>query len=386
MQYDEYGEPVGNDVYNNYYYPYPQSSSWSSNDYEPHYHNYPPNPPPPHYQWAPEGNEYQENIEEAEIQQEEPQYVSSNATEEGMLDEEDHLQVTDMFGVQERFVDAQITGTLEQFQNQRHLLKWKPTDQNLVNMGINGRMIDRENATEKDFTGDLSKAIILNAEVIHTMNDSPKTVAIKVKGIEPRVITKNDRFVWSINANSNHTNVNQNVTSPSNVFTRRMYEKQEMCDIDSLDKQIQYDKKERPNHALVDTRGFAWDIIMRNAATNPKWQQFTDMLYTIEGKRKRGELHNPLVELPKRVADDVYTAIKAQLEPIEKSFFDFNKFIITFHTRDNSAWNDPSTLVGQEVVFDEKTRNKLRGETLNRPYTIGVLLKLQYIIKDSKKK
>jgi len=386
MQYDEYGEPIGKGADGRVIIVQQRQAqhsgfrNWSGADYDDYY--VPRSYQQSHMiyaedQYPVEGeDQYYEQAEEYDA----PRYVESNATEQGFLDEHKHLQVEQLDGVQERVIDATISGSLEEFQKHPHMTVWRPTPKMLENLKLNTRMVDRQNASEKDRKGNLKQLIPLKAKVISTYNSSAKKVAFDFPGLEGNVMLKNKMVLWTADPESKHVTVNEEAGSPNNIFTARMLEKQEKCDLNTLDEQIVF-KSKIPNCAQADVNGFAWDIIMKNATRNPDWEQHAPLLCEIDEKKHMGELHSSMVDIPEVIARDVYSAIREQLIPIEKSYVDANQLQIKIETADGSAWNDPTSLIGNSELYDEESRLALRAEELQKKHTISIKLRLWYIVR-----
>lgn len=378
------GEDVGH-VYINTY-PRGYSSGWSDGKGDVYDHAYPPYANYEHNTYH--QPQYTFNRENADEFQEYDQagdyvgneiYVESKASQAGQLDEDGHLQVEDLYGVQSAVLYAQFTGSLDDFQKNPRKAVWTLSHENQKQLMLNNRSNNRANATDSDRSGDLSKAIIVGASVINTSSSFGTDLGLKITGMEPRVLTGNGNFSWIIGANSGYQPVGRSVYQPNNIFTRYMYKNYDVCDTKSLNAQVRFDMGGE-NTAMVDTRGFVWDVMMRNVGTQDSWGDFSHTLRDIEDERRAGQLRNPFVEVPRAIADFVHGSIKEQVEQIEKSFVDLRNFRCSVQRVDGEAWNQCNGLIGESVVFDEQSKMKLREHALYKTCTASAAIEIKYVL------
>lgn len=307
------------------------------------------------------------------------QYVESKAEEQGMFDEDGHLQVRDVYGHQKIIIDAKMRGSREQLAKNPSKTVWRPTPAVLDNFKNNNRMTNRSNATDKDRTGDLRKAIILGVRVLDTYSDYDEDVGLHITGVEPRVITDNSKFAWTIDGKSGSKTVNQPIHQPDNIFTIEMAKDYAKCNSQSLRSQVRFDMGS-DTHANVDTTGFVWHVIMNNADRVAEWAQHVDDLYDIEADRRAGNLKSRFAEIPMPIARYVYDSIDEHLKKIEEAFIDFRNFQVSFHTVDGEDWNQCRGLIGEAAAMGKESKQTLMAVALNKPCRVGAKIEIEYIV------
>lgn len=302
-----------------------------------------------------------------------PEYVESNATEAGLIDENGHLQMDDLFGVQTIVIYPQVKDSLENYAKDPSKTVWTMSRDNLASTRHNTRTNNRANATDDDLTGDLSKAVFLEARLLYTNNDSPVDVGFKVTGLEPRGFTDRDRYSWVMPAKSKYQKVDESIFEPNNFFTKHMYKNYEKVNLTSLKNQIDFEKGS-PNHALVDTQGFVWDIIMRNADNLQHWNTVADYLHDLDETATER-----YVQIPLEIAEEVHASVKEQKDRIEASFVDMNKLRVSFHRTDGEEWSQCAGLVGDAIAYGEQSKQTMTSHALHSTSSISCAIELKYI-------
>ncbi|MDB9801147.1 hypothetical protein OAB94_02095 [Flavobacteriaceae bacterium] len=306
-------------------------------------------------------------------------HMGDEIPEGEMLDDERHLEKEDLFGVHKITIEASINGSLNELNKFPKKSEFTLSSSVLAQMKTNSRRSNRINAKESDLSGDVTKTVILDAQLVSTCNHYNVPIGMKCSIIAPKHLTATDSYVGVMKPGVTFDNQNSSVFSPNNLFTKKMYESYGKCDIDSLNDQIRFSDKNNMT-ADVNTNGIVWETIMENIDTQPQWQGCADDLYSYDMRKRQGELLSPWITIPMRVAEDVHTQIGAQLKNIEKSFVDMNTFTISFHRADQStAWNDIRGLVGQNLAQSKETQTNHKVVALNKNGYASATYVLSYI-------
>ena len=301
--------------------------------------------------------------------------IGEECVDEEVPETGEHLTSNDVYGVQTAFIYPKIRGSLEEWANNPDKTVWTMSPKNLSQIRHNIRTVNRANATEEEFTGDLSRAVLLGARVINTKGKCPTDVGFNLSGLEPRVFTDNNRYAWLVPGDSGNMQVNESIFTPDSTFSRYMYERVEKCDLKSLDQQMRFDIGADSNHALVDKRGYAWQVIMRNTYSQTHWAPYANELYAMNN-----DMSSRFAEVVKPIAEEVYGEIKADLENIGQHFVDLRTLEVKFERDDGEAWNQTNSLVGESMAFDEKSKLRLQDHTLNKQNEVGAMIELKFVL------
>jgi len=310
--------------------------------------------------------------------------------EEGRKEEEEedgeskHLQANQMYGIQKIRIEASISGTLNDL-----LSPSKTTFQiqknNLKQLRINSRTTNRKNATNEDFSGDLSKTVILDVHLISTGSHYGVPIGVEYSGMNPQHLTTNNCYQHILKPLVPLNKENRSIWTPNSVFSANMYRSYGKCDMNSLNYQIKFEGSE--NEATVHTGGIVWDTIMDNIDCMKKWQSSVDDIYDANDRkhesRARSRRPSPWEVIPRYIATDVYNKIAKALKNIEKSFVNLEDFQVKFHRADGaSSWNDIHGLIGQEVASDSRTQTNYKNYAINKQGYAFAEIELSYITYD----
>jgi len=315
---------------------------------------------------------YNEDVEEA-------YFEPSNAQIAGEIDEQGHLQAEDLYGVQTKIFNMTCNGSLEQFAANKGKATWKlsPDMQSLLRQVTS--TTNRSKATSDDLTGDLTKAVLLQATVLEQRNSFPVPIGLNIPGMVPQVYSENKRYNWILEPNTGTSPVNQSIFEPDNVFTKYMYSNLQKLDVESLEKQVRFDVDPTGESALVDHNGIVYDVLMRNVCSGKFSEDDTQYLLDVD-ERVRSNPYSMGAPIPTDIAKEICEAIKGPLEVIEKSFVDMRKLHGRFERADGEHWNSFSGLIGEAAGMDADSKGFLKQHALTSSYSASVKVQIKYIV------
>jgi hypothetical protein len=316
-----------------------------------------------------------------------PQFEQSNAPIAGRIDEEGHIQPTELWGVQKRTFMMQTTSgaTLEKLAaSAKNGLLWSmPAEQKNYLKQVN-KTNNRSEVSDKDLDGDLTKALFLSARIVGFWNDSPKDIALDIGGLVPTVHTDTGRHTYVIKpTGGNYTVLNKSIMEPENVFTKFMYAHNQKCNLKTLGQQIRLDHDKEKQIALMDSRGVGWKVLTDNLKSEDS--PFIGALDAIYSKNRHifedpDPEHSQLAVVPYQIAEQVYNAIAAPLKTIEKSYIDFSNWRVKFSPADKQSWNSISGLAKDAVIYGVDAVDIEVSNKLNTPFNAGVEVELEYVL------
>lgn len=319
----------------------------------------------------------EDNLSE-EYSDEEAHFGPSDAQIAGQIDEDGHLQAEDLYGVQTKIFNITINGSLEQIAGNNKLTTWRLSDDMQKQLKQVISSTNRSKAGDEHLAGDLSKAVLLQATILQERSDFPIPIGVKIPGLVPQVYTNNSRYNWVIDKDTRTNTINQSIFEPDNVFTKYMYEKLQKLDMETLNQQVDFEKDPSGKFAMVDTNGFVWDVIMRNAAQG-KFRGAEDHLFGIDEQVANSQ-YSFGAKVPMEIARSVYDAIKEPLQNIEKSFVDMRKLCARFERADGEHWNSFGGLIGEAAGLDKDSEGYIKEHKINTPYSASLKVLIKYIV------
>jgi len=328
------------------------------------------------------------DVAEDSIQEGYPQeltFAESNASFIGGIDDEGHLKVDDMYGVQTKtfFIRTPPGATLESLQaNHKDGYFWNISPQISGYLRHVGKSVGRKDASEKDRHGVLSKALLLAADILHFQSNCPKDLSIDAPGLVPSYISETGRHTFVIPAHSNGV-INQNICQPDNLITKDAYEKNEICSVKTLQNAIRFDIDPNKQTAHITTNTFPFQILCNNM--NDPNGAYYDIAEAIYAKNKQvfSELSNPghkMVVVPAEIGKNLYDTLAQPLKDLEKRYVDLGNYKVKISPADGKAWNHVDGLIGESAVFGAESTGFEREQKLNTPISAYAAIQIKYVL------
>ena len=324
------------------------------------------------------GDRYYDEVSDA-VQPGYPEFEYSNAQAGGMIDNEGHMQAEDLKGAKTiRFWATIPAGeTLETLhakypkgfvtQIPAHL---RPT--------LGHVMTDRNraNATEKDMYGNRQKAVIVSARIISQKSDVPKAIAVDIKGVVGNTYTRNGRHAHVLHP-CKFTNMDREVNDPDNIFSRAMYQKNQRCDLASLQENVRLN--DRGGKDSFRTGTLAWDKLLEN---EPVWDEMGSEFQQMKADHPYAFSESNVsywVDVPHSISRPLYKGLEEQIKNFEKTYIDLDDWNVTLKPADGKAWNDNASLLGDSV--NAKGTAYERETMIHKPMQeSGVEVELKYFL------
>ena len=317
-------------------------------------------------------SEYYDDIEDQ--QEVEPAYAK-------MSDPYTHMSPEDLFGVQTKTFDIELTGMSpeELNSNAKNGYHWQLPEELKDLLKHCKKTQNRDVVTVDDVEGDLGKALFLGATVKSHRSTAPFKIAVDVPGIVPQRFGNAGCHCHTVPANVPYTVVNKNIFSPKNIFTEYMYTHNKKCDLPTLQQHIKLDVDPEKKFAHMDRRGVGWKVLMDNIESKDYEDVYEEIMTTndhIINETSKARF----AEVPYHVASDIYNAIAAPLVEIEKSYTDMNNFTIKLSRADNKKWNDMQGMMLENAVYGEESLGYEKEQKLSTPFQVDVELEVSYIL------
>jgi hypothetical protein len=314
-------------------------------------------------------------------------FAESNASFAGGIDEEGHLKVDDLYGVQKKtfYIKTPAGCTLEDLAaNHKNGVFWQVPAEMRTFLKHVGRSTNRKDATGKDTYGELAKGLILNAQVISYHSTCPKDLAVDLPGLVPTYFSDTGRHNFVIPANSPNTVVKQNICEPDNLFTKQMYEKNQICSMKTLQSAIRFDIDPNKQTAHIATKTFPFKILCDNMGETGAFAEFAEPIVA-KNKQVFLEAEMPghqLVTVPAEIGKALFEKLAAPLKEIQKGYVDLNTYKARFTPVDGKAWNDVSGLIGESAVFGAQSAGFEVDHKLQTPFSAAMALEFEYVLND----
>ncbi len=316
-----------------------------------------------------------------------PQFDQSNAQIAGQIDENGHLQANDMWGVQTRSFRMCTPDdmTLEKLAaSAKNGYLWQMPAEEKKYLKQVGKMTNRSDVSDKDLHGDLDKALFLTATIVGFWNESTKPIALDIGGLMPTMHTSTGRHTYVINPTGGaFTVINKSIMEPDNLFTKHMYEHNQKCDLTTLKRHIRLEHDPEKQVALMDSNGIGWKVLVDNMRSEDS--PFASALDTIYAKNPQlfdqpETEHTQWAVVPYAIAQQVYDAIAAPLNNIEKSYINLSTWKVKFSPANKQAWNSISGLAKESVVYGTDSTDVEVQSKLHTPFSCGVEVVLSYVL------
>ena len=298
-------------------------------------------------------------------------WTESKAPIAGQLDDDNHLQMEDMYGVQTKYFDISIDSSLSDCAKNQNNAVWKINPELVQFLKEIVTNKNRSTADKNDMTGNVERMIPLAATIVEVHNEHDVPIGINIPGFVPNTINSHGRFLWTIQPRTPPTQVNYQVSEPDNFLTKKMYTNWRKCDLEQLNREIQFSNDPQENYAVMRTDGLAFEVLMDAIMEGRFGDSLNPHAITQAAQISRR------VEVDQDVAKQVYESIKTPLEDIEKRFFNAKDFQVRFSRADGKPFDSPHGLVGSPV-------NGISTQYLDTHarYTkkrAGIRLKLEYV-------
>jgi len=315
---------------------------------------------------------YEDDVEDNYFEQ-------SDAQIAGEIDDQGHLQAEDLYGVQRKTFNMTCSGSLEQLaaNGKKALWQMSPDMQSLLRQVTS--TTNRSKAGNDDLTGDLGKAVLLQATILQERNSFPVPLGLSIPGMVPQVYGQNKRYNWILEPDTKTIPVNQSIFEPDNVFTKYMYSNLQKLDVASLEKQVRFDVDPTGQNALMDQNGIAYDVLMKNVCNRKFDDETTEHLLNVDASIQENQ-YSMGVPVPTEIAQQICEAIRKPLETIEKSFVDMRKLHGRFERADGEHWNSFSGLIGEAAGMDADSKGFLKEHALTSVYSAAVKVQIEYIV------
>ena len=299
-------------------------------------------------------------------------WTQSNAPIAGQLDDENHLQMEDLYGVQTRYFDIAIDASLSDCAKNQNNAIWKLNPEFATFMKEVIVNKNRSNASEDDMAGNIEHMIPLACTIVEVHNEHDVPIGINIPGLVPNTISNHGRYAWTLQPRTPPTQVEYKLSEPDNFLTQRMYSNWRKCDIDQLNREIQFSTDPQEKYAVMRTDGLAYEVLM-------------DAI--MDGKFGNSLNHNAIseaaqisrrVEIDEDIARKVYNSIETPLKDIEKRFMNLKDFQVRFSRADGKPFDSPHGLVGSPI-------NGVSTQFLDTHFRFtkklaGIRLKLEYVL------
>lgn len=302
--------------------------------------------------------------------------------------QEDQLTTNDMYGVQTAYWDITLDMgiTLEKLQRDHYDgYIWQLPEESAKEMRHNTRVQDRINATEEDLDGDHKKGLILAAEVVSHWNNSKVPLSVDIDSLLPRTWNRTKRTNWTIQANCPQGQVfnNMNIFDPNGFFTRRMYEKKQRYNMNTLNDDIKLEYDRNKQWVAMPTRGVGWEKVLLNW-NNPAFETEMQMI-----RKKNPHIdpktsmeHEQVALVPYELGEAIHERLAEPLKVVEKSYTDLSKTRTTFTRADGEEWNSLKGLIGDAQSYGKDSIGVEVKHNLYKPIDAGLKLKLQYVLEE----
>lgn len=328
------------------------------------------------------------DVPEDGIQEGYPQdltFAESNASFMGGIDDEGHLKVEDMYGVQTKtfFIRTPAGATLESLQAQhKDGYYWNISSQITGYLRHVGKSVDRKNASDKDMHGVLSKGLLLSADVLHFQSNCPKDLSVDLPGLVPTYISENGRHNFIIPAYGNGV-INQNICQPSNLITEMEYSRNEKCDEVALKSAIRFDIDPSKQTAHIATNTFPFQILRDNMdKANGAYTEVAEAIYA-KNRQVFSELNTPghkTVIVPAEIGKHLYESLAAPIKDMEKRYVDLGNYKVKLSPADGKAWNHVDGLIGESSVFGADSTGFEKEHKLNTPISAYAAIQIKYVL------
>lgn len=321
------------------------------------------------------------------------QFEQSAATIAGGIDPDGHLQAEELWGVQTKLFDITTPEgcTLEQLASSaKNGLFWEIPEEMKPYLKQVAKSQNRSAASKDDLDGDLNKALFLGAEVVSYYSDCPKRLAVDIPGLVPMVHTSTGRHNFVIPSTRGQVvPVGRSIFDADNIFTRHMYEKEQKCDIETLNQDIRFDVDPTKQFAVFNTHGIGWKVLMNNI-NSPSCPEILANAYdAIAAKNEHimgGDTQSPqLAQVPYKVGELIYNSIAEPLREIEKSYVDLENWKVKFSPANKEPWNSVNGLVKDATAYGtDAAQDEVESKTCT-PFQAGILIAMRYVTKSDKK-
>lgn len=268
--------------------------------------------------------------------------VQSEAPFAGQLDDENHLQMEDMYGVQTRYFDISMDASLSDCAQNRNNAIWKMNPELLQFMQQVVTNKNRTNASKEDRAGNLERVIPLAATIVEVYNEHEVPIGINIPGFVPNKFTSNGRYLWTLQPRTAPTQVNYKVCEPDNFLTARMYKNWRKCDLDQLNREIKFSDEDK-EAAQMRTDGIAFDVLL-DAIQEGRFGNSLSAAAISDAAN-----YSRWVEIDRDVAQKVYDSVAAPLSDIGNRFMNFKDFHALFDRADGRPFDSPHGRISSPV-------------------------------------
>ena len=321
---------------------------------------------------------------------EERDYVfrsESTATVEGLIDEEGHLQTKDLWGVQQRLLTISLPAgtTLEDLQrNHRNGIYWDMSEEFKQQMRQIATSRNRKNAGPEDRVGNTGKMLIVGAKFMNHTSDCKKAFGLDIPGLVPEAGDGKRMFNYIVTpTNGNPCVMNAELSNPSDMMTRSMYEQKQKFDLATLKKAINLENPADPKTALMPTNNIGWKVLLKNMGEGGYFEDVADTVVRLnpsyfEQRVDPDEVH--YAKVPVDVAKDVFKAIAKPLEDLEKCYVNLDEFRIKWVPVDGNAWTHAAGLINETAGQGFASEGAEKTAEISRPINAYVHVMLSYIM------
>lgn len=303
---------------------------------------------------------------------------SNEPIEAGLLDQDGHLQVEDLYGVQTIRFTASVRASLEELANNPQKAVWRlPSEAQRFLQKVTSK-VNRTNATKDDLIGDPSRAILLKASVKQIRNQFPIDWGLDINGLMPNHLTSHGRHNFVLYSNTAPTQCDVNIFEPESIFNKLDYSKYGKLTPEALKREIMLPEDKQEQFADIKVGGIAWDLLIRNAANDHYVPEVADELLKLN-EQLVNQPFTRKVQVPVEIGKELYDGISAPLAKIDQSFVDMRKTQVRFSRLDGEPLNSFNGLVGDAVGLGADDGEQLQKHHLATPYQADVDLEIQYV-------
>lgn len=289
----------------------------------------------------------------------------------------EHLKEDDLYGVKTITFVASITASMEDLQNHKHKAVWTLPPEAHKFLQTVTTDVNRTNASKEHLTGDPSRSVVVGATIKAVRNEFPKDIGLNLKGLVPRELTGNGAHNYVIFANQAPEHVDVSIFEPDSLFDEEKYVKYSKLTPEALKSQIVFSEHDK-THCDVYLGTLAYDLLIKNARLGAYDDAATNQLAEMHSAVAGNDFLRK-IQVPIEIGKELFDAVKAPLDQIEKSFTDLRNTSVRFAPVDGQAWNAFTTLVGDAVGQDSSDARALNDYELTTVRRCSAKIEFKYV-------
>lgn len=286
-----------------------------------------------------------------------------------------HIRSDDLMGVQSKILHIEFVSSLEDLAKNSSKSVWRLNPDMLQNLRHIKTTQSRSKAGKDDLVGDLTKTVLLHAEIIEQKCEAPCAIGYDIPGIMPTVLTSGGRFAWVTPPCTETTLTEKTVFEPDSVLTKHMYATLSKCDINTINQEIKFDGDS--DMAQIKSSGVASAILQDNLMQG--YWEGADGLY--EDVNQQLHAGRRWLEVPTPFAREIHDHLTSEIQPMEESFVNFKDFQVRIKRADGQPWNSYQNMAGRisSIGGEVEDQHSISNATLSTSYYMSIKLKIDYV-------